>query len=285
MQESLYNQANIIADTIAGEIPILVKPAQNIASQLIGFHAKKQAGSSDEFFQFRPYSNGESVANIDWRQSAKSDKAFVKQKEQQSPRRFQIFALQNPRINWQFSPNSPNKRDIANIIALALGFALIDIGESVLVTGQQKTTKSKNTIAQSLGAIIGELPQEFNQGVSLIFHDGLCDLSLFEAAFKRANSSGNKIILGIIKDENEANFNFKGRIEFQNIDSDEKILIENCDEIRNQYIANYQRHFAQLDELAKNNNVLINNIYCGKDILNQIMPIWQNALLLDEVKL
>lgn len=82
-----------------------------------------------------------------------------------------------------------------------------------------------------------------------------------------------------------ANSNFKGRIEFKNIDSDEKILIENCDEIRNQYIANYQQYFAQLDELAKNNNVLINNIYCGKDILNQIMPIWQNALLLDEVKL
>ncbi len=285
MQESLYNQANIIADTIAGEIPILVKSAQNIASQLIGFHAKKQAGNSDEFFQFRPYSNGESVANIDWRQSAKSDKAYVKQKEQQSPRRFQIFCLQAPRINWQYSPESPNKRNIANIYALSIGFALLDIGESVLVAGQKKTTKSKTTITQSLLSMRDELPKDFPKGVSIIFHDGLCDLAIFENIFKRANSAGNKIILGLIKDENEAGFNFKGRIEFQNIDSDEKILIENCDEIRAQYIAKYQEHFSKLEELANRNNVLIHNIYCGQEILNQIMPIWQNALLLEEVKL
>lgn len=285
MPENLYNKANIIADSLAGEIPILAKPAQNIASQLVGFHAKKQAGSSDEFFQFRPYSSGESVANIDWRQSAKSDKAFVKQKEQQSPRRFQIFSLQSPRINWQFSPKSPNKNNIANLCALSIGFALLDIGESVVIAGQKKSTKSKSTLAQSLVNSIGEIPHEFPKGVSLIFHDGLCDLSLFADAFRRAQSAGNKIILGIIKDENEANFNFKGRTEFQSLEKNETILIENCDEIRGKYITAYQKHFNELEDLANKNKALIYNIFCGHDILKQIVPIWQNALLLDEVKL
>ena len=71
-------------------LPHLVVEARNVATQLqLGIHGRRRPGPGEEFWEFRPFSAGESVSRIDWRRSARDDRLYVREREWQSdfPRR------------------------------------------------------------------------------------------------------------------------------------------------------------------------------------------------------
>ena len=56
----------------ASLIPDLLIEAQRIANTVTnGWHGRRRRGTGDTFWQFRPYDQGESLARVDWRRSAR----------------------------------------------------------------------------------------------------------------------------------------------------------------------------------------------------------------------
>ena len=274
-------EANVhkIAATLSQNSDFVINNARNLANSLLnGDHLHRRAGSGDEFFQYRPYSNGESVSSIDWRQSAKSDNAFVKQKEQQSPRNIGIFTLHNKRTDWSSAENLLTKAAIGNICALAIGYTLLEMGENIIVSGQDKSTKSKDKFTENLIALNMELPTFFKRGTSVLFHDGLCDIAKFRDMLSNATAANCRLILVFLEDNGEKNFDFKGRIEFSGIENNQKILIENCDDVRNQFIKNYNDHFSAIENLAKEYSYKTFYINNNNELSTQLIPVWQEIL-------
>ncbi len=46
-----------------------------------GVHGRRQAGPGETFWQFRPFVSGEPAARVDWRRSARENRAFVRERE------------------------------------------------------------------------------------------------------------------------------------------------------------------------------------------------------------
>src|SRR5213076_813182 len=67
---------------LAGTLPALMVAADRVAATVIqGVHGRRRVGQGDAFWQYRPYRDGDSASQIDWRQSARSRHLFVRETE------------------------------------------------------------------------------------------------------------------------------------------------------------------------------------------------------------
>ena len=80
--ELTADRANAESARIAGRLPPLLIAAERIAATVVqGVHGRRRVGSGDVFWQHRPYYPGDELRQLDWRQSAKSDKVYLRQME------------------------------------------------------------------------------------------------------------------------------------------------------------------------------------------------------------
>jgi len=55
---------------LAGTLPALMVAADRVAATVIqGVHGRRRVGQGDAFWQYRPYREGDSASQIDWRKS------------------------------------------------------------------------------------------------------------------------------------------------------------------------------------------------------------------------
>ncbi len=71
------------ATTLAARLPSLVVAARQRRALRCSTActARRQAGPGETFWQFRPFVSGEPAARVDWRRSAREDRAFVRERE------------------------------------------------------------------------------------------------------------------------------------------------------------------------------------------------------------
>ena len=61
--------------------PLLVEAERMAATVILGEHGRKRAGPGEAFWQYRPYSFGDSTQRIDWHKSARSDRVYIRENE------------------------------------------------------------------------------------------------------------------------------------------------------------------------------------------------------------
>ncbi|MBU6472987.1 MAG: DUF58 domain-containing protein, partial [Alphaproteobacteria bacterium] len=70
------------AEALAAGLPPLQVAAERLASSVsLGVHGRRTAGMGETFWQFRRYQAEDPSTAIDWRQSAKSQHLFVRERE------------------------------------------------------------------------------------------------------------------------------------------------------------------------------------------------------------
>ena len=70
------------AEVAAARLPPLMVAAERVAATVQqGVHGRRRVGMGESFWQFRRYEAGDSLRKIDWRQSAKSDRLYVRETE------------------------------------------------------------------------------------------------------------------------------------------------------------------------------------------------------------
>ena len=70
------------AATLSARLPSLVIAARRVAQTVRhGVHGRRRAGSGETFWQFRPFLSGEPSSRVDWRRSAREERAFVRERE------------------------------------------------------------------------------------------------------------------------------------------------------------------------------------------------------------
>ena len=70
------------ADGLSAGLPPLMVQADHLAASVsLGVHGRRRAGMGESFWQFRRYASPDSSSAIDWRQSAKSQHIFVRERE------------------------------------------------------------------------------------------------------------------------------------------------------------------------------------------------------------
>src|ERR1700730_4772616 len=85
------------AEQLAARLPPLLVQAERVAATVAqGVHGRRRVGSGDSFWQFRPYVPGDPVARIDWRETAKSERAYVRENEWEAAQSVWLWSDRTP---------------------------------------------------------------------------------------------------------------------------------------------------------------------------------------------
>src|SRR5271156_2368233 len=70
------------AEELAAQLPPLLVEAERVAVTVSqGVHGRRRVGQGETFWQFRQYEPGDAATRIDWRESAKSQRLYVRETE------------------------------------------------------------------------------------------------------------------------------------------------------------------------------------------------------------
>lgn len=131
------------AEQAAAAFPPLLVAAERVAATVAqGIHGRRRTGPGDSFWQFRRYQPGDPAQAIDWRQTAKADRPFVREHEWDSAQTVRLWCAGGPGMEWRSTATLPTKRERAVLLGLALASLLLRGGERVglLLDGDRPTS-------------------------------------------------------------------------------------------------------------------------------------------------
>ena len=105
-----------------------------------GVHGRRRVGQGETFWQFRQYQPGDAATRIDWRESAKSQRLYVRETEWEAAQ--SVWLWRDPSSSMDYSSAGyiaggdwPTKRDRAELILVALASLLVRGGERLTLLG------------------------------------------------------------------------------------------------------------------------------------------------------
>ncbi|MGE3623489.1 MAG: DUF58 domain-containing protein, partial [Bdellovibrionales bacterium] len=126
------------ARNLAALLPPLLVQAERVAATVHqGLHGRRRAGSGESFWQFRRYAPGDAAARIDWRQSARTDRYFVREREWEAAQSVYLWADNSGSMHFTSRAGLPQKTDYAHVLMLALASLLLRGGERVVWLGAE----------------------------------------------------------------------------------------------------------------------------------------------------
>lgn len=129
----------------AALVPDLLVEAQRVANTVItGWHGRRKRGVGENFWQFRPYVEGETLARIDWRRSARDDNVYVRDREWEAAHTIWLWADASPSMLYQSSLAQVSKQSRAIVILLALAEVLARSGERIASPGVMDPIAARN---------------------------------------------------------------------------------------------------------------------------------------------
>lgn len=248
------------AEQAVTTLPNILIHAEKLADSILhGEHTRRKAGTGEKFWQYREYVEGDRPQDIDWRQSAKTDQVFIKQKEWQITRKTFFWCNISGSMAFQSKTASFLKQDYARILTLSLAILLRKNKEQIGIYGQPQSGRSEKMI-ETIGHALFEkqrydLPAD---NISALPKDayfiGIGDfLNPYEDIEKSldrvAQRTENALIIQIL-DPAELSLPFEGRVEFSDHDHNNKNLVNSVQTIRTQYQDRIQKHCKSIEKLC-----------------------------------
>ena len=239
----------------ASLMPDLLVEARRIVNTVIaGWHGRRKRGIGENFWQFRPYVEGDS-ARIDWRRSARDDHIYVRDREWEAAHTVWLWADPSPSMLYKSATASVSKQSRALVLALAIAELLSRGGERIAWPGLIDPFTARNgaeRIASHLAhadALPG-LPdlsavRRFSDVV--LISDFLDPVEEAVAWLDGLARRGIRAHLIEVADPAEENFPYAGRTEFTDPETGDKLTAGRAEILGDDYRRLYA---ARRDELA-----------------------------------
>jgi uncharacterized protein (DUF58 family) len=263
------------AEQIAATLPPLLVAAERVAVTVAqGVHGRRRVGQGETFWQFRQYQPGDPASRIDWRESAKSERLYVRETEWEAAQSVWLWRDASASMDYSSAgyiagAQWPTKRDRAELILVALASLLVRGGERLTLLGsavapmtgrvaltrlvqlidRQRIERAPGEGSSSLGLPVFEpLPRA---GQLVLTGDFLAPLDTINAAVARFAAAGLRGHLLHIADPAEEELPFAGRIRFAGIEEQDEIVISRVETVREDYALRFRRHREGLADIAR----------------------------------
>ena len=248
------------SEEISAQVEKLVLKAERIADQVVhGAHARKKSGSGEAFWQFREYTQDDDVRHIDWRQSAKTDRIFIKQKEEEKAQKALFWSCGAESMRYCLNDGGMEKIEAGRVFSLALGLLAVRGGDQVGDFDTGRTGHSEAAVrrlahdllrdnAATLPNVTSALPRHAHV---FLCGDFLAPLENIAERFERIGARTRQGIVVQILDPAEIEFPFAGRVEFREHDADDTVQIDHAVSVRDEYIKRFKAHCEGLRALCE----------------------------------
>jgi uncharacterized protein (DUF58 family) len=232
----------------ASLIPDCMVEAKRIANTVIaGWHGRRKRGIGENFWQFRPYSEGESLSAIDWRRSARDDQLYIRDREWEAAHTVWLWADFSPSMMFKSKLGSVSKESRALVLMLALAEILARSGERIGCPGILEPIAARNAAerlatalmhAEENAAFLSGLPQTgMIRGASdiVLIGDFLDDADRIMDSITPLSRRGLRGHVIEIADPAEELFPYAGRTEFTDPETGEKLVSGRAEAIGDDY--------------------------------------------------
>jgi uncharacterized protein (DUF58 family) len=243
------------ADGLSAGLPPLMVEADHLAASVsLGVHGRRRAGMGESFWQFRRYASPDSSSAIDWRQSAKSQHIFVREREWEAAQT--VWFWRDASANMSFKSGTVSKRGRADLLLLALASLLVRGGERVGFTGMDGAPSASRLSLTRIGRAMttgkqGALPPQmpFARGNQMVWFSDFLEEEAFEA-MNRLSQQGVEGHLVRIVDPAEEDFPYSGRTRFESPFGKEGEMFGRAERVRQAYRNRFAAHGERVAHAA-----------------------------------
>ncbi len=214
---------------------------------MVGLHKSPYHGFSVEFIEHRPYLQGDSLKDVDWKAYGKTEKFFIKQYEEETNLRSYILLDTSRSMSFASSGNI-TKMEYASTLVAALSYLMIKQQDAVGLAlysdkinsyippkatktyllqilkqiASLKASSTTNT-ASSLNLVAEKIKR---RGLVVIVSDLFDDINSILKSLKNFSYLKNEVIVFQILDPLERSFSFGADAVFKDLETDEEITTQ-----------------------------------------------------------
>jgi uncharacterized protein (DUF58 family) len=257
------------AERIASTLPPLLIAADRVASTVAqGIHGRRRVGTGETFWQFRQFQPGDSANRIDWRQSAKSQRVFIRETEWEAAQSVWLWRDASPSMHYRSGTQIPTKIERATILLLAAAALLIRGGEHIALLGREGVARSgRHALDRMAMALMHDNPDapggkaenpSLPENVRLPKYAHLVLLSDFLAPFEEIESRLRRYAVGGVSghlihvlDPAEEDLPFAGRTKFAGLEAEGEVTIGRVEALRGEYMEQLEALRGGLTDLTR----------------------------------
>jgi uncharacterized protein (DUF58 family) len=234
---------------------------------LSGKHRSTHKGGCTDFAEYRPYTQGDDIRQLDWKKYAKTDRYYVKRYDDET--NMQALLIADASGSMQFGMSTVTKWRYAQMAAACLGHLLLRQRDSVglavvgdrlhdyvkplpranhlsrvirVLEGIDASGKSK--LDESLQDLTGRLKR---RGMILLLSDCFTDIPKFKHVLGQFRLRGHDVLVFQILAPEELDFPFRRESFFQDLELPRRIQV-NPNTLRKQYLAEFRAFREQLQD-------------------------------------
>ncbi len=215
---------------------------------LAGLHASPYHGFSVEFSEHRKYVPGDDLKDLDWGVYAKTDKYYLKKFQAETNVTGYLVMDLSKSMGYTYRQEL-TKFEYSICLAAALGYLMIHQQDPVgLIAFDQKIQtslppRSKRTQLATILSVLANLKPAVmetaiapslhqlatmvrSKSLVMVFSDLLADMGPVLEALHHLRHRGNEVILFHVLDEAEVHFPFEGLIEFEDVESPDRMVLD-----------------------------------------------------------
>ena len=250
------------AESLSAGLPPLLVAAERVAQTVAqGVHGRRRVGQGESFWQFRRYEPGDSTNTIDWRQSAKSQAVFVREREWEAAQSLWLWRDASASMDYASGADLSTKKERAELLLLAAAALLVRGGERVtLLGGGQLPATGRIGFNRLADELLSEVPrQDSLPAVALLpraahvalFGDFLSPLDDIRGVVTGFAAHGVRGQIVQILDPAEESLPFKGRVRFAGFEGEVETLLGRVESVRANYRERLEAHREAIRELAR----------------------------------
>ena len=210
---------------------------------ITGLHKSPFHGFSVEFSQHRPYNYGDNLRYIDWKVYGKTDRYYIKQFEEET--NLKCYILLDISKSMDFSSNGITKLDFSKNLVAALAYMMLQQRDAVgmgLFDAKLQKLMPPRSVASYLQTILMELElipvgedtqiqpvlhamadRLKRRGLVILISDLYDDPQEVLAGLRHFRYNNHEVLVFHVLDLQELSFDFDGDVEFEDLESGEKI--------------------------------------------------------------